>query len=84
VDNKEVYRGNTPRSLGYVTFDFGPVKGKKVRVQLIGSTSDNDTFDIVEITGKVDTAGLDENEKNTRGSLQIIEAEFYEPLEGDE
>jgi hypothetical protein len=81
IDNKEVFNGESPLSLGYVTIGFNPVKGKKVRVQLIGSTSDNDAFDIVEITGKVDTAGLSEEDKNAEGSLQIIEAEFYTPVE---
>ncbi len=81
VDDKEVFKGDTPRSLGYVTFKFEPVKGKKVRVQLIGAVSDNDAFDIVELSGKVDQGNLNEEEKNTRGSLEILEAEFYEPVQ---
>ena len=37
--------------------------------------------DIVEITGKVDQAGLNINEKKrANGRLRICEIEFYEPV----
>ncbi len=76
VDNKKVFEGKTPRSLGYVTFNFEPTTGKKVRVELTGATTDNDAFNIVEITGKVDQAGKEES----KGNISILEIEFYEPV----
>ncbi len=82
VGDKEVFRGSTPRSLGYVTFSFEPVLGRRVRIGLIGSISDEDKFNITEITGKIDKAGLDTEEGNeTKSTLSIIEVEFYEPVE---
>ena len=76
VDNKKVFEGKSPCSLGYVTFNFKPAKGKKVRVELTGATTDSDAFNIVEITGKVDQAG----KKEYKGNISILEIEFYEPV----
>lgn len=82
VGDKEVFRGDTPRSLGYVTFSFDPVSGKSVRIALIGATSDEDKYNITEITGKVDKAGLEKEAGNrAKGTLKIVEAEFYEPVQ---
>jgi hypothetical protein len=80
VDDKKVFEGESPRSLGYVTFSFEPTRGDKVRIELIGVTSDKDEFGIVEITGKVDTAGLADESKEAKGNLRIIEIEFYEAV----
>ncbi|MGQ1946767.1 glycoside hydrolase family 2 protein [Geofilum sp. OHC36d9] len=79
IDNQLVYSGNSPRSLGYVTFEFKPTKGKKVKIALTGATEDYDKFDIVEITGKIDQAGIN-NAPSAKGTLKILEVEFYEPL----
>ena len=82
VDNKQVYKGDSPRSLGYVTFNFEPTKGQKVLIELTGATNDNDAFNIVEITGKVDQANLNNNEKRgAKGQLRVVEVEFYEPVQ---
>jgi beta-galactosidase len=80
VDNKEVFNGITPTSLGYVTLDCKPVKGKKVRIELAGTTKDSSEISLVEITGKVDQAGLKSGDKKY-GELPIVEAEFYEALD---
>ena len=80
VDNKEVFNGTTPTSLGYVTLECKPTKGKKVRIELVGATKDSNEINLVEITGKVDQAGLKSGDKKN-GELPIVEAEFYEPLE---
>ncbi len=79
VDNQEVFKGSTPRSLGYVTLTFPPVKGRKVRIELIGASSDNDAYKLRELSGKVDKAGLEDNE-DRKGTLRIVEVEFYEPV----
>ncbi|MCX2679815.1 DUF4982 domain-containing protein [Galbibacter sp. EGI 63066] len=79
VDDKEVYHGMSPLSLGYVTFTFPPTTGKRVRVELVGRAQDSDNINIIEITGKVDQAGLKSRDRTT-GKLRIIEIEFYEPV----
>ncbi|MES2240981.1 MAG: DUF4982 domain-containing protein [Bacteroidota bacterium] len=79
VDNQQVFNGSTPISLGYVTLDCIPTKGKKVKIELSGATKDSDEINIVEITGKVDQAGLKKGE-NSNQQLRIIEVEFYEPI----
>jgi beta-galactosidase len=79
VDNKKVFEGPTPLSLGYVTLDFPPTKGKKVQIELMGSAKDSDVINLVEITGKIDDAGLNTGSK-TLQRLPIVEVEFYEPI----
>lgn len=76
VDNKKVFEGSTPLSLGYVTLDVKPTKGKKVKIELIGNAKNSDAMNLVEITGKVDEAGL-KSDKNIQ-KLPIVEVEFYE------
>lgn len=80
VDGKKVFEGASPLSLGYATIDFAPTKGKKVQIELSGSAKDSDAINLVEITGKVDQAGLNEGDKAIK-RLPIIEIEFYEPLQ---
>nr|WP_288832962.1 DUF4982 domain-containing protein [uncultured Flavobacterium sp.] len=76
VDNKKVFEGSTPLSLGYVTLDVKPTKGKKVKIELIGNAKNSDAMNLIEITGKVDEAGL-KSDKNIQ-KLPIVEVEFYE------
>ncbi len=78
VDGQEVFKGETPKSLGYVTLPFKPVTGRIVKVELIGTATDSDSYKLVEVA----------NQKNTdtgansapKGVLAIIEAEFYEAV----
>ncbi|TXK44301.1 glycoside hydrolase family 2 protein [Pontibacter qinzhouensis] len=78
LDDKEVFRGNTERSLGYFTAKFAPATGKKLTVRLIDANIDGDTFGFVEITGIKEPAGESTTEK---GSLGITEIEVYEKAE---
>lgn len=79
VDDKIVFTGNSPRSLGYVTFSFPPVQGKTVKIALTGNASNRDAFgNIIEITGTPDKqSSADKGGKNMLG---IVEAEFYAPV----
>lgn len=79
VDNKKVFEGSTPTGLGYVTLDITPTKGKKVQIELIGNAKDSDAINLVEITGKVDQAGLTKGGETIQ-RLPIIEVEFYERI----
>ena len=79
VDDKVVYDGIAPRSLGYVTFDFPPTRGKSVKIELTGAAENRDAAgNIVEITGAPDpNSAANKGGKNTLG---IVEAEFYAPI----
>jgi beta-galactosidase len=79
VDDRVVFTGNSPRSLGYVTFTFPPVSGKSVKIALVGNATNRDAFgNIIEIQGTPDkTSSAGKGGKNTLG---IVEAEIYAPL----
>lgn len=80
VDGRVVFEGNTPRSLGYVTFAFPPVAGRGLRIELTGSASNRDAFgQIVEIPGTPD-AQSSAGKGGAKGTLAIIELEIYEPV----
>src|SRR5262249_34826760 len=49
VDGEEVYRGATPRSLGYVTLPLKPVTGKSLKIELIKSAETREGFNITEL-----------------------------------
>jgi beta-galactosidase len=75
VDGKEVFAGNTPKTLGYATLSVKPTLGKSLRVQLVGAIDDHDAFGLVEVAGKT---LKDKAASGSKGSLEIIEAEIYE------
>ena len=77
VDNKKVFEGITPTSLGYITLAVTPTKGKNVQIELIGTSKNSNDINLVEITGKVDEAGLKNNNQKIP-QLPIVEVEFYE------
>jgi hypothetical protein len=78
VDDKPVYTGETPRSLGYVTLTFPPVTGRSLKIELAGRPIDVDAFgQIIEVTGKKDTEAAAEKDK---GTLSIVEIEIYAPV----
>ena len=79
VDNKIVFTGNTPRSLGYVTLNFAPTLGKTVKIELTGDANNRDAFgNIVEIQGAPDAQSA--ANKGGKSILGIVEAEIYAPL----
>jgi beta-galactosidase len=78
VDGQEVFQGETPKSLGYVTLPFKPVNGRTVKIELVGSSKDKDEFKLVEVANQAiaDTGA----NRLPSGVLAIIEAEFYEAV----
>jgi hypothetical protein len=79
VDGNEVFRGETPRSLGYVTVPLKGASGSKVRVELLGQANEKDEMKLVEVANQANT---DTGANRTRkGSLAIVEAEFYEAVQ---
>ena len=80
VDDKVVYTGNSPRSLGYVTINFAPTSGKTVKIELTGDASNRDAFgNIVEIGGTPDAQSA--ANKGGKTILGIVETEIYAPLQ---
>lgn len=77
VDGQEVYRGQTPRSLGYVTLPLRPVRGTSVKVELVDAATIRDGFNIVELENQQNASTGDEKQGN--GTLSIVEIECYEP-----
>ncbi|NDW19114.1 glycoside hydrolase family 2 protein [Dysgonomonas sp. 216] len=80
VDDVEVYKGETDKSLGYVCIPVTPTKGRLVKIQLIGLSSDEDAFGgIIEVTGNKELdLYKDPKALDSKGQLRIVEAEFYE------
>jgi beta-galactosidase/beta-glucuronidase len=78
VDDQVVFNGETPRSLGYVTFEFPAVEGHSLRVELTGAASNRDAFgNIIEIPGAPDQQSA-AGKSNTKSTLSIVEIEIYE------
>lgn len=76
VDNKVVFTGQTPRSLGYVTINFPNTVGKSVKIELNGEASNRDAFgNITEITGQPDPKS--DADKGSKNRLALVEAESY-------
>jgi hypothetical protein len=79
VDGKETFNGSTQTTLGYYTIQCKPQKGKKVRIQLAGASADKGGGNVgVEVSGKKLDDGVLRDDSNAKGTLSIIEIEFYE------
>jgi len=76
VDGKEVYRGVTQQSLGYVTIPLKATVGKSLTVKLTGADTDKDAFGLVEVSGKKEPDSVD-GQKGKAG-IGINEMEIYE------
>jgi beta-galactosidase len=78
IDGKEVFRGTTPTSLGYVTLPLKPALGRVVRVQLVGKGDVVDGFGA--ITELADQGNAADGPPVARGELGIVEIEFHEAV----
>jgi len=76
LDGQLVFEGETPKSLGYVTLAVKPATGRHLRIELVGSSKDQDAFKLTEVANqKITDTGAD---NLPPGVLSIVEAEFYE------
>lgn len=76
VDGKEVFKGLTAKSLGYITLKCKPTVGKTVSISL----ADKATLDAQPQMKEMNGQNLDDGNSpslNAKGSLGIIEAEIY-------
>jgi beta-galactosidase len=76
VDDREVYSGATPRSLGYVTLPLKPVNGRSLKIELTAGANNRDGFNLTELENQQNAAtGA---ERSGSGTLGIVEFECYE------
>jgi beta-galactosidase len=79
VDGKEVFKGLTDISLGYINIKCIPTTGKKVKIILADQSLTDDKKQMAEMNGKNLDDGNSTN-LNSKGSLGIIEVEIYKTL----
>jgi hypothetical protein len=76
VDGVEVWRGVTPKSLGYVTLPLKAQRGSRVAIALDGVADDAGAIQLTEVANQANTdTGA---QRVSRSALAIVEAEFYE------
>ncbi|WP_238387866.1 sugar-binding domain-containing protein [Pararcticibacter amylolyticus] len=81
VDNKEVFKGLTEKSLGYFDVSWPPVKGKTVTVRLRdGALQSRASSAEVEMNGKKLDDGVTQTGIASKGTISIIEADIYSPI----
>jgi hypothetical protein len=77
VDGKEVFRGITPRSLGYVHLPLRPLTGRILKIELLGATTVAEVFNVTELDKQADRPAGD-GADDSAGNLGIVEIECYE------
>lgn len=78
VDGREVFRGATPRSLGYVTLPLQPVEGRNVTITLLAGSEAREAFGGIRELEDQGNARTGE-ERVEAQALGIFEIEFHEP-----
>jgi beta-galactosidase len=80
ADGKEVFKGNTAQSLGYITIPLEPLLAQNIKIELIGANTEKDGFsNIVEVEATKDLDLFkDKTAVDAKGQLRIVEIEFYE------
>jgi beta-galactosidase len=81
LDDKVVFEGTTPKSLGYVDLDLTPATGSKLRITLTGPTKDLDAFgNIVELKNNKEAQSVGADKVPTGWRLSIAEADITGPV----
>lgn len=76
VDGKEVFKGNSEKSLGYFLALCQPATGSVVRIELSQQTAITGESS-VEVSGKKLDDGVSRNDGGKQNRLSIIEVEIY-------
>jgi hypothetical protein len=85
ADNKIVWKGNTDKSLGYISlFIDKPVKAKTYTIRQTGSATEKDAFgQVTELAGgpatELDLYKTPGSEK-VKGELRIVEIDFLQKI----
>lgn len=76
LDGREVFRGSTPRSLGYVTLPLAPARGRSLKIELLRAAEVREGFNITEVENQqnASTGG----ERTGSGTLAIVECDINE------
>jgi len=80
VDGKPAFEGNTETTLGYYTIPCRPVTGSRVKIQLLQPALQDTSLTDTEVSGKKLGDSINTDDVDKRGSLGIIEIEFYEDV----
>ncbi len=80
VDDQLVWKGDTEKSLGYITLSFPPAEGKNLSIRLTGAGKEKDAFqNMIELNGTKELDGYkDPKDSNMKGLLRIVEVEIYQ------
>lgn len=84
LDGRTVYRGETLRSLGYVTLPLTPAVGSALRIRLTGPTTDRDAFGkIIEVKNNKVAASVGADKVPPGWRLSIVEADILDAITPD-
>jgi hypothetical protein len=75
ADDKEVFDGIAPATIGYTTLPLPATACRTIRIQLAGAPRGGGNAQLIEVTGKADAHGGDAG-PNARGKLVIHELEL--------
>lgn len=77
LDGKEIFAGETPKSLGYVNLPMAAGRGTRLRIQLTGPTEDRDAFGkIVEVKNDKVAASVGADAVPPGWRLSLVEADL--------
>ena|SRR5688500_7908747 len=74
AEDREVFAGVAPSTVGYSTIGFPATACRTLRVQLAGAPRGGGNAQLIEVTGKADAHGGDD--PNGRGKLVVHEIEL--------
>ncbi|WP_437921079.1 sugar-binding domain-containing protein [Sphingobacterium sp. LRF_L2] len=80
VDDKLIYEGVTKTSLGYYSLPVPRTKGRRVKIQLQGSSYVSQVNEHLEVGGKKLDDGVARDDAHTKGTLSIIEIDIHKKL----
>lgn len=80
VDDKLVYDGRTETTLGYYTLEIPRTKGRKVKIQLKGSSVVTSENQHAEVGGQKLDDGVKRDDAHAKGTLSIIEIDIHKKL----
>jgi len=80
VDDTLVFDGDTETTLGYCTLSFPTARGRRVKIQLKGSSYVAAENKHAEVGGKKLDDGVARNDADAKGTLSIIEIDIHKKI----
>lgn len=81
VDDKLVFDGRTQTTLGYYTLEIPRTEGRRVKIQLKGSSVVTSENQHAEVGGQKLDDGVKRDDANAKGTLSIIEIDIHKKTE---